>query len=540
MSTPKILEICDLVSSLNTEKANLATFCQEVVDFILPDRSNVTKFTSPGERRGVTRYDSTGPEAAEILAGNMAATLTPQGSVWLDLQLANEKKNKVKRVREWLQKTRDDMLSSMFKSNFYLAMDELYLDLVGFCTACPYTEMIDNRLHYQVWPIREYVFTTGIDGRARGVYRKFKMTAENVVTRFKAHPGLIEFGPSVTKTLAENATAQDKLKMVTIIHAIYPRETYDPRKRSPKNMPIASCYINVDDKVIIAEGGYEEMPANIVRWRVNSDDAGWGRGPSHTAMPDIRSLNAVKRMMHRAAAKDLDPPLVVENKGVVGSIRTAPNGITYVRREARFEYLTSGQRMDLAQFDLAGLQQQVRAVFFSDHLRLPPPQAQPMTATEIQLRWELMERLLGPTLGRLQVELLNPIIERTFGLMMRAGMLDQPPPEVMDEDINIEYVGPLARAQQMPEITAIERTYQLAGNLAAVTGNRNVFARLNDDAALQRGAILSGCPAGVLRDDDEVAQIRQQNAEQAQGMQDRQDAMLAADVASKVPVQAAA
>lgn len=540
MTDPKVAEIVEVVNHLVTRKANLSTFYQEVVDFVLPDRSNVTRFANPGERRGVTRYDTTAPESAEILAGNLASVLTPQGSPWVDLALANEKKNEIQRVRDWLQRSTRTMLSSLQKSNFYLAMDELYLDLVGFCTACPYTEMVGNRLHYQVWPIREYVFTQGLDGRADAVYRDFKMTAAQVVARFRTHPGFKEFGESVVRAMDANAKLVDQQKQVRIVHAIYPRENYDPRKKGPKNMPIASCYINADDKVIITEGGYEEAPANVVRWRLTSDDDGWGRGPAHTAMPDIRSLNSLKRMWHRAAAKDLDPPLVVENKGVIGSVRVVPNGITYVRREARFEYLTSGQRMDLAQFDLQALQQQVRSVFYSDHLRLPPPQSQPMTATELQLRWELMERLMGPTLGRLQVELLNPIIERTFGLLLRAGIIEQPPPEVMNEDINIEYTGPLARAQQMPEITAIERTYQMAANIAAATGDPSPFDMLNADEAVKRGAVLNGCPAGVLRDDDEIAQRRQAAAQQQQAMQDRQDVALAADVASKVPGKAAA
>ena len=538
--TRKAQDLIEESAYLRTRKSNLSTFFQEVVDFVMPDRSNVTRFSTPGERRGTERYDSTAVEAAEILAGNLAATLTPQASTWFNLQLADEALNMRRAVRDWSENCRDLMLSAMNKSNFYLAIDEVYLDLVGFATACPYTEMIRGRLHFSAWPVRDYTFARDAAGRPNAVYREFEMTPLQIVERFKRHPGFVEFGARVVSALGEMSKPDERHKPVKMLHAIYPREMYDSRKRGQKNMPYASCYVNIEDRVIVAEGGYEEMPANVVRWRVTSDDDGWGRGPSFTAMPDVRSLNAAKRMLHRAAAKDIDPPLLVDDKGVIGSVRTVPNGITYLRPGSRMEYLTSGQRIDLAQFDIADMKAQIRSCFFADHLRLPPPQAQPMTATEIQIRWELMERLMGPTLGRLQSELFNPVIERVFGLMLRAGMLPPPPQEVMDAEIDIEYVSPLARAQQMPDVIAIERAYQTAANISAVTGDPSAFDLLNTDEAVKRAAILQGVPSEVLRDDDEVAQIRAARAEQAQGMQDRQDVALAADVAGKVQTPAAA
>ena len=56
-----------------------------------------------------------------------------------------------------------------------------------------------------------------------------------------------------------------------------------------------------------------------------------------------------------------------------------------------------------------------------------------MTATEVQVRYELMQRLLGPTLGRFQSEFLNPLIERVFGIMFRANAF-LPAPEIFLKD----------------------------------------------------------------------------------------------------------
>lgn len=534
----KALRILELVDCLQTRKANLDTFFQEVRDYILPDRADSIRRAAVGQRRNVDLYDSTAVESAEILAGNFAATLTPQGSKWFDLTLGDDRLDTAgSEIREWLEHARDVMLRAFGKSNFYLAMDEVYLDLVGMCTAAIITQMANNKLVFTAWPVRDYVFTIGADGRPDGVYRDYELTVAQVVELLGQHPGLMTLGKTVNDARKPEARPQERERRIRVVHAIYPRMEYSPGKSGPKNMPWASCYVSRTDRVVMAEGGFEEAPVNVARFRVAAnDDDGWGRGPGHTIMPDVRTINAMRRMMLRAAAKDIDPPLVIENKGVIGSVRVVPNGITYVRRDARFEYLESGRRMDLAMFDIEKLEQKIRSGFYADHLRLPPPQIQPMTATEFQLRWEMMERLLGPTLGRMQVELLNPIIERVFGLLLRAGAIDQPPQQVLelDPDIDIEYAGPLARSQHLPELLAIERTYQTAANIAQLTGNPAVLDLLDNDAAVRRAASLNGTPTSVMRSGDEIAQVREQRAQQQAELTVKQDAVLAADVTNKV------
>lgn len=535
----RIRFLCDEYSYLDNLKATLASEFQEIVDYVLPDRSNITRWETPGARRGRVRYDDTAVDSVEILAGNLAATIVPMGAQWMSIVAQQTELRRRKRIADWSQEVSELMIGAMATSNFYQAMDECFLDLVGFGTAAPYGELKRGKLNYITWPIRDYVFSCDTDGRPSRIYRKWKMTPKQMDERFRKHPGFKQLGQTAQAALDawETVDAGTRNREIEVLHVIGPREHYQPGKAGARNMPIESCYVNVTDMVIIAEGGYEEMPVNIVRWRMTSDDAGWGRGCGQKAMSNILSLNVCRKLMHKAGAKDLDPPLLIDDRGVIGNVRTMSNGITYLRPGARMEYLTSGQRIDLAQFGLERITNEVKQAFYADHLRLPPPQGTPMTATEMQMRWELMERLLGPTLGRIVTELMNPIVERTFGLLMRDGQLPEPPQELIDAELDIEYLGPLARAQQMPEVASIERTWQFATNLAQLTGDRAALRRLDADESVKRVAQLYGFPADALRDDDEVAAMAEQEQQEAQGMQDRQDAMMAADMASKVPQQ---
>ena len=155
----------------------------------------------------------------------------------------------------------------------------------------------------------------------------------------------------------------------------------------------------------------------------------------------------------------------------------------------------------------------IRQAYYSDQLQLQDgPQ---MTATEVQVRYELMQRLLGPTLGRFQSEFLNPLIERSFGIMLRAGALMQPPEIIQDTKMDIEYVGPLARSQRMEEANAIDRLYQLAMNIAQI--DPAIMDNINHDEAIRMRAKLLGVPNSVLNGKDEVEEKRQaQQAAQAQ------------------------
>lgn len=74
---------------------------------------------------------------------------------------------------------------------------------------------------------------------------------------------------------------------------------------------------------------------------------------------------------------------------------------------------------------MADRQKRVRDCFYIDHLRLQ--QGGPMmTATEVMQRTEEAMRLLGPMLGRQQVEFLRPLIMRTYGIAARRNLLPEP------------------------------------------------------------------------------------------------------------------
>ena len=125
-------------------------------------------------------------------------------------------------------------------------------------------------------------------------------------------------------------------------------------------------------------------------------------------------------------------------------------------------------------------------------------------------------RLLGPVLGRLQSELLKPLIDRVFNILLRNNLLPQAPEFLSGRDIEIEYVSPLAKAQKSSELQSIMRAIEILGSLANVAP---VFDYVNFDNLVKHLADIVGMPQKLLKSQNEVNAQRQEQAAQAEQQQ---------------------
>lgn len=158
--------------------------------------------------------------------------------------------------------------------------------------------------------------------------------------------------------------------------------------------------------------------------------------------------------------------------------------------------------------------------------QLPPVGTQQMTATEIHTRVELIRQMLGPMYGRLQVEYLISILDRCFGLALRAGALGQPPQELWGRNLSFKFVSPFALAQRMAEVIATEQFVASVGQMAAV--EPTILDNIDFDAVAVITGTGRGVPQTIMRTSDEVAQLRQarQKAKEEQAAQQQQAAIM--------------
>ncbi len=105
-------------------------------------------------------------------------------------------------------------------------------------------------------------------------------------------------------------------------------------------------------------------------------------------------------------------------------------------------------RFDVSQLMLESLQGNIRRALLAD--KLLPPKGARMTATEVLERSAEMSLLLGATYGRLQSELLTPLIKRAYAILRRRGEV---PDLVLDGRlVCVDYRSPLARVQGQRDV----------------------------------------------------------------------------------------
>jgi len=253
------------------------------------------------------------------------------------------------------------------------------------------------------------------------------------------------------------------------------------------------------------------------------------------ALPDVKMLNKMSETTIRAAQKQIDPPLMVPDDGFVLPVRTTPGALNFYRTGTRdrLEPLQIGANNPLGLNMEEQRRNAIRQAFYVDQLLMS--QGPAMTATEVLQRNEEKMRLLGPVLGRLQSELLQPLISRSFALLLRNGLLPAAPEQLQGQDIDIEYVSPLAKAQRLTDLQSMLRGFEVMMQVAEIAP---VMDYLDSDKLVQYLVEVTGIPARVIRSDDEVARIRRQQqqaqAQQAQMEQQMMNAEAAGQVAPLV------
>ena len=515
--------LCDRNEELKGIRRLYEPLWEEIAEYVFPRRVGIGSEPTVGAKQTTKMYDSTAPNSHAELSAIMHDSLTPDDFIWSTFKLRDDRLNKIKEVKDWIEAVASTMSVVRSQSNFSAEMDEVYLDFVAFGTACLFIEEKPiyfpgfNGLRYKAIPNNEYCVSEDADGRVDTLFREFELSARAAVKKFGK-----EVGEKIIKE-AENKP-ETRFKF---LHATIPLDM-EFNRVGKKNWNF--YYIHLGEKDLLRDGGYYEFPYIVPRWSKSSGED-YGRGPTHIALPDVKTLNKAKEFGLKAWAKDLDPPTFEKDNGVIGSLKLWPGGRNIARDKESIWTMEHHIRYDASQLKQEELQLSIQRAYYIDQIMNQIRKGPEMTATEVQVRYELMQRILGPTLGRFNGEALNPCIEREFGLMMRASSgrfpVLPPPPQILAQmgvtDIDIEYEGPLAKAQRRGEMKSMQNVAQVAIGMIQGGFNPEILDNFDGDKVIQHASDVEGIPSKVMRSTEQVAAIREKRAKLQAIEQQKQD-----------------
>lgn len=500
--------------SLVSQRKNLDDTLQSIEKYVLPYRGDFFKPQSSEhevEWRRRHIYDSTAPVSCDLLASQIHSNLTSPSIRWFELRFRREAINDRQDAKEWLDAAQSQIWQTLLESDFNMEIAETYLDLCGFGTSILFEEELDEDnwagITFTALPIRDSYFEFGADDKLLRFYRRLRYTKLQLQDKF----------PDMPQKILDDMT-DDVDEKHEVVFAVYRRDGIDEPEDvgtiAPKARPYGYKYILHASAEELDEGGYYQMPAFVARWKKVSG-SNWGHSPAFIALSDILQLNQVVAQTSEARAKEIDPPMKSTERGLVSDLDLYPGGLTLVTEMDLLDRLMApNPGLFQGDMEIERLQESIRSVYFIDKLELKDSPA--MTATEVMVRYERMQRQFAPTLGRLQADLLDPLIEMTYMTLQRAGQLPAPPEDLADQILDIEYTGPIPRAQKNEQAQAVSLW---AGELAGLSQVLpEILDVVDTDAIARELGFDRGVPASLMRDEKEVAELRQQRAEQEETM----------------------
>jgi hypothetical protein len=529
--------------ALKSERSSWEALWQDINDFIQPRRGRFfTNDKNKGDRKDRKIVNNSATRASRILASGLMAGLTNPSRPWFRLNTPDPSLNEFGPVKTWLSTIEDRMRWAFQRSNIYLALHSLYRDMTFGVSAMHVEEDAQRVLRAYLFPIGSYALQNSARLRVDTIYREFQMTTGQLVERFGEE--------AVSQRVREAYARQRFDEWHEVLHVVEPNRDVKPGRMGHAGMAFKSCWMELaqtalptnEDK-FLSESGFEEFPAMCPRWSTTGEDI-YGAGPGEEAIGDAKALQLVAKKKLRFVERLSDPatqiPSNLRNEPVSllpgAQVFVDPNGPASAVRpiyEPNPAGLTALEETEREH------ERRIEQAFYADlWLMFAETDRREITAAEINRRHEEKMLQLGPVLQRLEEELLDPLIERCFGIMYRAGMLPPPPREAQGMDLKVEYISILAQAQRLVGIQGVRELVGFVQEVAAAQHEAgmpaDILDKLDTDQLVDEYANNLGTAANLVRTDEAVAQIRAQRAKAQQAQAQAEQAAALAPAAKQL------
>jgi Bacteriophage head to tail connecting protein len=497
---------------------------QECYDFSLPTRDSAVRGTSAGARKWDRIFDGTAPDAVDQLAASLMAQLTPPWARWFGFTAGPDiEAEERSSLAVELERANSIMQAHFDRSNFAVEMHQCYLDLVTAGTACLLFEEAEpgepSAFRFTAVPLVQVALEEGPAGRLDATFRRNEYTIPQLRTRFPAAPGI--------EALAAPNGDQNADPRVAVIEAVMPERS-------------GYTYVAVAETdarsgtghEILAEGRFSSSPFINFRW-LKAPGEVYGRSPVMKALPDIKTANKVVELVLKNASIAVTGIWQADDDGVINpaTIKLVPGTIIpKAVGSAGLTPLETPGRFDVSELVLDQLRDRIRKALFVDQLgQVNGPR---MTATEVLERAAEMARILGATYGRLQSELLSPLVTRARSILARRGEIPDLPLD--NRMVALEYKSPQARYQAQQNV---QNTLVWLDSVRAL--GPEALAAVDQAAAARWLGRTLGVPGELIREGSAVAEQLDPGAVSASVMGSQATAALATEDAMALPAPVA-
>ncbi len=510
----------------SSERTNFENLYESAAEFCNPAADNIQSRRSKGERDNQERITDIGIKARRLFTAGMMSHLFPQGQNWLRVVTQDRDIMQADNVVRALTSVTKKLLRAIEDSNFYEEMGQC-IDHCGYIgTTALYCESSPRRiLNFRSHYINQFFFCENYLGEIDTVMREFKLTARQAVQ---------QFGDDVSQEIKEMASEpKTSTREYTFLHIVMPRMKAVPQTDIKEEKKIASYYIDLKAKKIVLESGFDEMPYSVARFYKTNYEK-YGRSPAIEVFATLPLINRMEVSRIRGAERVSNPPWLAPNDGSVRRISNDQGSIIYYNAGnplSKPEQLRPMDNIVVNDQMITKKEEEVLDAFYVP-LFNPLMNKQNMTAFESQERLNISLQFLTPAVNRVNKYFVTPILERAFGIMLRAGVFRELEiDELSGASLEFDLVGKASIASRQIELfgtmTAIQQISQV-GQL-----NPEVFDNLNVDKTARFIQEVNMCPVDLQLSEEEVAFKRDERQEMQMEAQRRANMQTISDAYAK-------
>lgn len=546
-----VAEILSQNEKLNRDKTPWLPQYQLVSEYVGQRKADFTSHSENGAFLNSEIWSDVAPMCAETAASALVGLLWPDSYSFELMPFGDLEKDE--ESKRWFEESTKDLQAAMDdpEAGLAMAVDEAMNDFVLYMPAIHVEEGETTDLRFDAWNVSQFCVDEGPDGYIDTFHKTWEYSVRQAVKKF----GIA----NMSKKTQDAFNKKRYLEKIKILHVIEPRMTKANGGKGAHNMPYASIYIEVNEKHLIRESGFNELPTFAFRYSKRIGEK-YARTPAMRGLPSIMELNALWELVTIGAEKNYDPPLGVYDDGTFGggTIDTSAGAInvinvsgkTVMNRPPIEPLYTVGSFKDVAVL-IERLEQTIKDHFMIDRLLDLNNDGTQMTAREAIIRQAIRQAALRSVVSRVTAELTNRMIPRCFNILLRKGRFGyaEGSPEyiaaaAMNPDVKkipqkiidaqgkaervytIRYKTPAAREQEAQIAQGILNMYEILGSVSAF--DKTVLDLPNNERGLKKLGDIWSVPLEFWNDKDELKALRKTVADsQAQQVQLDQAAQVA-------------
>lgn len=474
---------------------------EDCYTYALPARTGFYAVTE-GQSRTNRLFDSTAVVGLQNFASTLQAGLTPNFTRWAMLAPGSEVPDDQRdAVNKELEKVTGYIFDVLENSNLQAELHEAYQDLGVGTSALIVEEGHDpeHPINFCAEPLPNLILGPGPYDNIGWVFRQRRVRAGDIKTRWKR--------AQLPRPLADKAKSHPN-EEVLLVECVYCDYSDPGIERHQFRV------FDPEHKAVLVRETYTGEGSNPIipfRWSKAPGEV-YGRGPVLNALADIKTCNMIVELTLEHGEMAIAGMWQADDDGTVNvdNIQLVAGTIIPVAPNSRgLQPLTPGGDLRLADLLLSELRQNIKIALFDQPLG--SPDKTPMKAAEVHARMGDLARRTGSAYGRLQYELVQPLMQRVVYILKNKGLIKLP--RVNGREIRVVATSPLARQQNFMDVEAIGNSVSMVSSLFGPAIANLVFS---PEKSAEIIADKTGAPKAIVRTKAEQQQLAQAIAAMAQ------------------------